>query len=179
MDDIETLPLRRLERQAFARYGWMLGKPMPAAQAGVPVFSNPATDFWQEHVFDAGSGGEPEVLWVRYRSADRVVANLEVHLLTHQAIVPLTGPIIQVVAASATDGRPDLATLAAFEVPVGQGICMRPGCWHATRIAAAGEVTCLMLTRRSTTADLIAHLAGAPASESAIVPLTGYRLESA
>lgn len=180
MDAIKTLEIRRLEPEGFAPYGWMLGKPVPAAHAGTPVFSNAATDFWQEHVFETGAGGEPEVLWVRYRSADRAVGNLEVHRLTQQAIVPLTGPVIQVVAASGADGLPDTATLAAFAVPVGQGICMRPGCWHATRIAAPGEVTCLMLTRRSTTADLIAHLDGRQAAvESAIVPLQGCALAPA
>jgi ureidoglycolate lyase len=44
---------------------------------------------------------------------------------------------------------------------------MRPGCWHATRVLAS-EATCLMLTRQSTTADLIGHLtAGHPLAESA------------
>lgn len=180
MEGIKTLGIRKLEADAFAPYGWMLGKPVPAADAGTPVFSNSATDFWQEHVFDTGAGGEPEVLWVNYRNADRAVGNLEVHLLTQQAIVPLTGPVIQVVAASGADGLPDAATLAAFEVPVGQGICMKPGCWHATRIAAPGEVACLMLTRRSTTADLIEHLNGQQAAaESAIVPFEGYTLAPA
>ncbi len=180
MEGIRTLGICRLDARAFAPYGWMLGKPLPAAGAGTPVFSNPATDFWQEHVFDTGAGGETEVLWVNYRNADRAVGNLEVHLLTQQAIVPLTGPVIQVVAASGADGLPDAATLAAFEVPVGQGICMKPGCWHATRIATPGEVTCLMLTRRSTTADLVAHLDGREAAaESAIVSFEGCMLAPA
>ena len=84
---------------------------------------------------------------------------------------------IQVVSKSAADGSPDLATLAAFRVPQGQGICMRPGCWHATRVVD-GEVTCLMLTRRSTTVDLIQHLTtDARATESAIVEIPLQRLE--
>jgi hypothetical protein len=36
---------------------------------------------------------------------------------------------------------------------------MRPGCWHASFVLG-GETTCLMLTRRSTTRDLVAHLRG-------------------
>ena len=55
------------------------------------------------------------------------------------------------------DGSPDEGSMSAFRVPVGEGICMRPGCRHTTRVDAA-EVTCLMLTRRSTTVDLIAYL---------------------
>ena len=85
------------------------------------------------------------------------MTSLEVHRLTEQAIVPLTGDIIHVVANSRQDGSPDEGSMSAFGVPVGQGICMRPGCWHATRVDAQ-EVKCLMLTRRSTTVDLIAYL---------------------
>ena len=53
---------------------------------------------------------------------------------------------------------------------------MRPHCWHATRVLQ-GESTCLMLTRRSTTYDLVVHLeTGAPACESAIKPISTHKL---
>jgi ureidoglycolate lyase len=158
------LPIQPLTPDSFAPYGWLLGDP-PPVDTQLPTFSNAATDFWQAHVFDPGTGGESEFLWVNYRDNDRAIATLEVHWLTQQAIVPLTGDIIQVVA---TGDSPDLASLRAFRVPVGRGICMRPGCWHATRVAA-GEVNCLMSTRRSTTVDLIGHLVhGRPLVESAL-----------
>jgi ureidoglycolate lyase len=69
-------------------------------------------------------------------------------------------------------------------MPQGQGICMRPGCRHATRVAgvagaAAAEVTCVMLTRRSTTAHFVRHLAtGAAAAESAVASIPAHRLAS-
>lgn len=170
------LEINDLTPDAFSAYGWMLGKPIPDGH-GVPLYSNTATDFWQEHLFNTGGGGDAELLWVNYRSKSAEVSSLEKHLLTQQAIVPLTGGIIQVVARSATDGSPDLSTLAAFRVPQGQGVCMRPGCWHATRVAGA-EVACLMLTRRSTTLDLIQHLTtDARATESAIVAIPARQLE--
>ncbi|MGE4435742.1 ureidoglycolate lyase [Achromobacter sp.] len=176
MTGAAALPVHDLTADAFTAYGWMLGKPIPLGN-GVPMFSNEATDFWQEHVFNTGAGGDAEVLWVNYRSAASEIASLEKHLLTQQAIVPLTGAIIQVVARSAADGSPDLATLAAFRVELGQGVCMRPGCWHATRVDEA-EVTCLMLTRRSTTLDLIQHLTiDATPSESAITAIPARQLE--
>ena len=176
MTSNEQLEINDLTPEAFRTYGWMLGKPIPDGN-GVPLFSNPATDFWQEHLFNTGAGGDAELLWVNYRSQSMEIASLEKHLLTQQAIVPLTGEVIQVVASSAADGSPDLSTLAAFRVPQGQGVCMRPGCWHATRVSDA-EVTCLMLTRRSTTLDLIQHLTtDAAASESAIVASPVQRLE--
>lgn len=177
MTSNSQLDINDLTPQAFAVYGWMLGKPMPDGN-GIPLFSNPATDFWQEHLFNTGAGGDAELLWVNYRSHSPEISNLEKHLLTQQAIVPLTGEIIQVVAQSAADGSPNLGTLTAFRVPQGQGICMRPGCWHATRVVDA-EVTCLMLTRRSTTVDLIQHLTtSASATESAIAEIPVQRLEN-
>ena len=161
-----AVTIAALSAEAVAPYGWMLGKGLPA-QTGIPVFSNARTDFWQEHVFDA-AGGEPELLWVNYRDKNPDIDTLEVHLHTQQAIVPLQGEIIQVLALDAGDGTPDPASLRAFRIAPGQGICMRPGCWHATRVSD-GETRCLMLTRRSTTVDLIAHLdRGAPMTESAL-----------
>lgn len=170
------LQINDLTPYAFSAYGWMLGKPMPDGN-GVPLYTHPATDFWHEHQFNTGAGGDAELLWVNYRSQSPEIASLEKHLLTQQAIVPLTGPIVQVVARSAADGSPDLSTLAAFHVPQGQGVCMRPGCWHATRVAGA-QVTCLMLTRRSTTLDLIQHLTtAARATESVIAPIPARQLD--
>lgn len=168
MPEMPLLTVKPLEPDAFSTYGEVLGKPFPGVDDSRPMFSNDATDFWQEHVFRTGRGGETEVLWVNYRSQETCIASLEVHFLTEQAIIPLTAGIIHIVAASAGDGCPDLSTLAAFDVPVGMGVCMRPGCWHTTRVRA-GQATCAMLTRRSTTVDLVAHLAAdRVASESRV-----------
>lgn len=159
---------------AFASYGWMLGKSFPADPA-IPAFTNAATDFWREHIFDAGQDGEPEILWVNYRSTNST-SQLEKHLRTQQAIVPLTGSIIHIVARSAADGNPNLSTLSAFTVKPGQGLCMAPDCWHASRVQSA-EVTCLMLTRRSTTMDLIGLMQdGQAAQESMLVDVPTIEL---
>lgn len=169
------LPIETLTEAAVAPYGWMLGKPLTSAPTDA-TFESPSSDFWQEHVFDTGTGGQPEVLWVTYRSAEPVIAKLEVHHLTEQAVVPLTACVVQVVATSRPDGEPDPATLKAFLIPQGQGICMKPGTWHATRTAGA-EAVCLMLTRRSTTVDLVHHLnKGAAAEESRLVEIAARRL---
>jgi ureidoglycolate lyase len=161
----QDLRLSDLTPAAFAAYGTTLGKPFPTA-AGAVAYSSARSDFWREHLFAAG-GRDPEILWVTYRDADPRITRLEMHKLTEQAIIPLTGDIVQIVATSTPAGLPDITTVRAFRVPVGKGLCMRPGCWHATRVVAA-EAMCVMLTRYSTTADLIGHLvAGAPLAESA------------
>ncbi len=164
------ITIQTLTPQAFQPYGAMLGKPMPSKNSR-PVFSNPATDFWQEHLFEVGEAGQPEILWVNYRHTAPEIDTLEVHLSTQQAIVPLTGEIIHIVAASNPDGEPDLSTLTAFSIMPGTGVCMDVGCWHTTRVRKK-EARCLMLTRQSTTADLIQHLeTNQPATESRLVTL--------
>lgn len=154
-----------LTSHAFAAYGQVLGRPYCADVAG---FSNPASDFWHQHYFQAGHDAMPEVLWVNYRNGDPTVTELEVHWKTQQAIVPLgQARIIHIVALSRQNVRaPNPKTVRAFYVNPGQGICMNPGCWHTTRIVS-DESTCLMLTRGSTTIDLVRHLRGeAQAQES-------------
>jgi len=172
---MRDLAIETLTQEAFAPFGWMLGSPYPSDPA-IPAFSHPGSDFWQEHVFEPGDGGETEVVWVRYRDASLVVRKLEAHWLTQQAIVPLDGAqVVHVVCPSREDeaALPDLARLRAFLITPGYGVCMRPGCWHASFVQK-GEATCLMLTRRSTTMELARHLAmGAPAVETSIVGLAG------
>ncbi|MDS1141015.1 ureidoglycolate lyase [Pusillimonas sp. SM2304] len=164
------LAVETLTPEAFAAYGSVWGRPYGT---DTPAFSNAATDFWHQHHFDAGDSGQPEILWVNYRKNDRCVDTLEVHWLTEQAIVPL-GPegLFHIVALGGRPGEgPDPATLKAFYIPAGQGICMRPGCWHASQVRNA-QVSCLMLTRASTTAELVGHLAcNRPATESKLAPL--------
>lgn len=159
-----SLSIEPLTAEAIAPYGWMLGKPCDPADAA--SFVSPDSDFWSEHVFDT-AGGETEILWVVCRSRDVGIARLEAHFLTQQAIIPLTGAIIQIVGPGLPDGSLDEASVRAFHVPSGQGICMKPRCWHATRVER-DAVHCAMLTRRSTTLDLAGHLnTGSALDESA------------
>ncbi|WP_341894619.1 ureidoglycolate lyase [Ferrovibrio terrae] len=161
--------------EAFAPFGWMLGKPFPVTESAV-AYGTACNGFWHEHIFDPGMGGEHEVLWVTYNVSDRTVDRLELHRLTQQAVVPLVGSIIQVVALSDAAGKPDLATVKAFMLSPGVGICMQPNIWHATRTTGS-DATCLMLTRRSTTADLVDHLTrDAPATETRLLDIDRLRL---
>ncbi len=171
-----AIRIEPISEAVVAPFGWMLGKPLPTAADAI-AFASPASDFWHEHVFDTGAGGESEILWVKYRSDDPNVTRLEVHHLTQQAVVPVIGSIVQIVAASDAAGKPDLSTVRAFTIAHGQGLCMRPGIWHATR-SSGGEATCLMLTRQSTTRDLVNHLnQGAAAEESRMLDIPPLRLE--
>lgn len=156
-------PIEPLTPNAFAPYGTALG--FASRHTPQTAFFSPASDFWHEHGFASGDA-KTEILWVVYRNPDPAIARLEAHLVTEQALIPLTGSIVHVVARSAPDGTPDPQSVKAFAIAPGQGIVMAKNCWHATRVLS-GEVTCAMLTRTSTTIDLVAHLdTGAPLSES-------------
>jgi ureidoglycolate lyase len=168
-----AVTVEALSPASFEPFGWVLGKPQ-SLQKDAIGFRSPASDFWHEHFFDPGTGGDTEVLWVEYRDNNPLVSKLEVHHVTQQAVVPLTGEIVQILCLSDANQRPDLSTRRAYHLSPGVGICMRPGVWHTTR---ADNATCLMLTRRSTTADLIDHLVNArPAKESASRDIPAVRL---
>ena len=156
-------PIEPLTPETFAPYGTALG--LATRHTPDTAFFSPASDFWHEHGFASGEA-QTEILWVVYRNPDPAIARLEAHTATEQALIPLTGPIVHIVARSTPDGAPDPQTAKAFAIAPGQGIVMAQNCWHATR-AFSGDVTCAMLTRASTTKDLVSHLtAGAPLAES-------------
>ena len=170
---MRTLAVEPLEGTAFEPFGWVLGPACPATSTAT-AYRSPGSDFWHQHDFDPGAGGATEVLWVDYRNSSRQVRALEAHWLTQQAIVPLDGrEILHVVCPTRADGSrlPDVSQLRCFRVTSGQGLCIVQGCWHASFVLQ-GQTTCLMLTRGSTTRELVAHLAsGAPAAETSIVAL--------
>ena len=167
------IPIEPLTEEAFSDFGRVLGRPLPEDPAAT-AFSHPGSDFWHVHDFNPGEGGETEVLWVDYRNDSLRVRALEAHWLTEQAIIPLGGnEILHVVCPTRDDGSrlPHRARMRCFRIGSGRGICMRPGCWHASFVLG-GQTTCLMLTRRSTTRDLVAHLKGqSAATETSIVAL--------
>ncbi len=167
-----TIVVEDLAAADLGACGRVLGGAFPTDSA-VPAYHGPLADFWHVHDFDPGDGGEPEVLWVRYRNAELRVGSLEAHWCTEQAVVPLDGVVVHVLCPTRDDGsrQPDLAQLRAFRLTPGRGICMARGAWHASFVLE-GETTCLMLTRASTTRELARHLAGdGPATETSIVTL--------
>ncbi|WP_346778375.1 ureidoglycolate lyase [Paraburkholderia sp. Tr-20389] len=172
---IPHLHVEPLTPESFAPYGWVLGK-RSSTPCEEPHFESQELSIWREHLFDAGIVNDTEVLWVSFGDSSDVVSALEARRLTQQVIVPLTGPLILILAAPQATRVPDMDSLRAFEIPIGMGTCIRPWCWHATR-TFSGEATALMLSRRSTSFDLIVHLhTGAPLSESTRIPIGPHRL---
>lgn len=155
MPTINVKPINQSRLQKWAK-AWPL--PIEAAK-NTQAFISPNSDFWHVHDFEPGKGGQTEVLWVTYRPRLLSISGLEVHWYTEQAVVPLgSAPLIQVLCPTKPDTKePDLDKIEALQILPGQGICMMPGCWHAT-FAIESEVVAMMLTRRSTTLDLVKQL---------------------
>ena len=172
MSAAPLLTVEQLTPESFSPFGWVLGKAMTTA-GDEPFFKGATLSMWREHLFDTGAPNETEIVWGNFSNNNPIVRTLEKRLLTQQAVVPLTGSLIQIVAASNESGGPDTGSIRAFEIPIGMGTFVRPGCWHAIRVSK-GEVMALLLSRQSTTYDLIVHLhTGCPATESSrksIVP---------
>ncbi|RNF34013.1 ureidoglycolate lyase [Paracoccus methylarcula] len=157
------IPIELLTPDAFVPFGTALG--FASRHTPDTAFFSTASDFWHEHGFVSGEA-QTEILWVVYRNPELAITRLEAHTVTEQALIPLTGPIVHIVARSGPDGAPDPRTVKAFTIEPGQGIVMAKECWHATRVFS-GDVTCAMLTRAATTRDLVAHLhADTPLAES-------------
>lgn len=155
MPTITVKPINQSPLEKWAK-AWPLAI---GAAKDTQAYISPSSDFWHVHDFEPGKGGQTEVLWVTYRPRSMLISRLEVHWLTEQAVVPLgSAPLIQVLCPTKQGTKePDLDKIEAWQILPGQGICMMPGCWHAT-LAVESEVNAMMLTRRSTTLDLVKQL---------------------
>jgi ureidoglycolate lyase len=141
--------------------GRILGAPWDT-RPPVLAWRGPVAEFRHDAPFDPGEGGVVEVLQVACRDPGPVVARVERHLLTEQALV-VTGALgLAQVLARHLNGRPDPWDLIALRLEPGQGVVMARGVWLAT-LAPFGPAQGMMLTRASTTADLADHLNSASA----------------
>jgi ureidoglycolate lyase len=171
------LKIESLSEATFLPYGWVLGQEMTAASDG-PFFTSRNFRMWRTHLLDTGGSDKIDVLWMNLASRENRVDQLQTRFITEEALIPLSGPLIQVVAISRDDGKPNMESVRAFVVPVGLGICMRPHCWYATH-ALRDDITVIVLSRRSSTYDFLVHLqTGAPACETGVISIDPRRLVS-
>jgi ureidoglycolate lyase len=147
-------------------------------------FDSETTRFWAEHDFEVGEGGDVQLLWVNYRWRGFEIQYVESHRLTEQAIIPVTGdPIVHVVCPPpddlmAPDIVPDLDRMQAFLLDGSKGVCMKKGCWHAHR-SLRDEATYLMITRRTTTTDILDEKRGGAETTETVVWEIGALTEDA
>lgn len=149
-----ALKIETPTEQSAAPYGALLGTPFPAG-GGPLAFATPnGMQVWSQTKFDAGPGGEMDIVWVHHVGDNPLITNLEQHHLTEQAIIPLTGDIVHIVCLSGPDRKPDLATMKAFRLSPGIGLTMSRDVWHGSR--SRGIIN-MMLSRKSTSLDTADH----------------------
>jgi ureidoglycolate lyase len=156
--------VQTLTADAFAPYGKVLDH-ISQAKTAAPAFHSTSSSFYRAALFDPGDDGEVDLLWVTYDRTD-VPDRLEAHRLTEQALIPISGPVVQHVR------RPDhrQESSESFLIRPGQGIVMYRRCLHATT-SVEGEALCLMVSRASTTQDLADSLGqGATLTETVYDP---------
>jgi ureidoglycolate lyase len=149
--------VRKLTPEAYAPFGWVIG-----AESAAPddVFDFETMAFSRQHDFDPGEGGEMSCLWVNAKPRDLVLARLESHRLTEQALLPINGDaMIHVVCPppedlSSDSVAPDLAELQAFYLDGSSGVCMRRGTWHEHFAVGEGS-TYFLMSRSSSTEDVL------------------------
>lgn len=153
-----------LTPEAFAPYGRALDFRTQRA-SGSSSFLAASSSFFRASAFDQGDTGTTDLLWVSY-DRDTPPEEFESHLLTEQALIPISGTVVQHLFREDVDD----GTVRRFEVAPGQGIVMSPGTFHTTT-SVDGEVMCLMVSRTSTTDDLSYSLQlGCQAVETVFAP---------
>lgn len=156
-----------LTPEAFAPFGRVMdfhAQQVPGSSA----FLSAATSFFRASLFEPGADGTTDLLWVSYDRAEPP-EDFEAHLLTEQALIPITGTIVQHLFRDDVDD----GTVSRFLVRPGQGIVMSPSSFHTTT-SVDGEALCLMVSRVSTTDDLSRSLqTGCQASETVFAPPPG------
>ena len=145
--DLARDGMLELTPEAFAQFGRVMDFHAQLMQ-GSSAFMSETTSFFRASLFDPGDAGSTDLLWVSYdRSAPP--EEFESHLLTEQALIPISGTIVQHLFRNDVDN----GTVKRFLVRPGQGIVMSAGSFHTTT-SVDGEVMCLMVSRTSTTDDL-------------------------
>lgn len=155
---VERIRVQRLTREAYEPFGWVLGS-LPGKQ-NPDYLEVQISTFWGEHIFDAGEGGAVQLVWLDYKWRGFAIQEFESHRLTEQAFIPVAwSPMVHVVCPPPDDPTvpeiaPDLGRVRAFLLDGTKGVCMKRGCWH-TPLPLGDNTTYLMITRHSTTTDIL------------------------
>lgn len=130
---MRAICLEAISAEAFSAYGDLLVAPAPGA---------PRVELEQELV-NLRSRARPRLALATIAPARlplRVV-QMERHVYSSQAFVPLSGSTYLVlVAVNGSDDQPDLSTLRAFRVPTHMGINYRARVWHHPMVAIDAAV---------------------------------------
>ena len=131
----------------FAAYGNLIDSANKTADAASAVF-----DYW-DGLGEVKAEGKVSFGMVRSHPGPLVATNLERHLKTSETLIPMTGEITLVVAAATESAAADLSSAAAFKVPQGKAVTLKPGTWHYVPMHADKEVKTMVVFRAGTPGD--------------------------
>lgn len=127
--NITELKIKKLSKNSFKKYGEILGIPK-----NKPTHSNKCFDIWMGLEDIITKNNKPKFSWfkVKYRNDFRCV-NIERHLNTSEALIPMRGQSIIIVGLSGIKKSGEIIkkdSLRAFYIDGTKGINLKPGVWH-------------------------------------------------
>lgn len=136
--------VEKLTDKAFAPFGEIL------TTEGRPFVGEEGIYRWYEKQASVESADVVSVNLLTAIERDFVCQKFEAHSRTTETILPLTGGLI---VAGIPAGEATIDRLKAFYIPVGMGICWKPGAWHYAPYPIGGDAICAIIFRHGTGND--------------------------
>lgn len=137
-----VLPASWPTPETFAPYGTLLSQP-----ATEPLLARGDITYWHATADLAALAGSGVTGFLTAHRREGRLTQIERHLHTCEAFIPLTGRSLFVVGPP---GELDLARLRAFVLEPGAGILLHPGTWHWAPYPLTETADFLLLLRRET-----------------------------
>lgn len=119
-----------LNHKSFTLYGTIIGP-----QDGEPSISNSKLDLWLGTDEIKLNNGISQICWLEVKSQRSFICdNLECHMNSSEALIPMLGQSIIVVGLSEVESDssslPDIKSIKAFFIDGTNGVNFKPGVWH-------------------------------------------------
>lgn len=160
---MKSITTSKLTQDRFSEFGNVIDTAHPMGE-GLSVNEGRAERFNYPHLFDHQNAmGDPELSIYRITPSKLPVEikMLERHPHSSQLFLPISaGNYLVVVAASDSEGLPDLSKIIAFIAAPEIGISYHPGIWHLPMMVleTAGSFAMLMWESGTKNDCIIHHL---------------------
>ena len=123
-----SIKIEELTLEAFNKYGSFANFINPSSEK----LDSPPTEFFRDMLQqNFGPGGTASFSTCRVEKREMIIDITEFHTHSSEGMMPLDNDvIIHVAPASKNDGVVPLEKIAAFRIPVGTMVIIRPGVWH-------------------------------------------------
>jgi ureidoglycolate lyase len=139
------LAYKTADRTNVAAYGELIAIEGVEAMADLDAFA-----FWNDLSLGDFEGTVTFGM-VHTKPGEMKVPLLERHVRTSETLIPLDEDIVLALAEPTAGDLPDLANAAAFLIPRGQAITLKPGTWHYIPMVPSGAAARTMVVFRKGT----------------------------